>query len=202
MRKIQGGTGYIHRWERISGKVREKVAEMELRIEKAGAADIDEVGRLYDGLNEYLEEHVNYPGWRKGIYPVRETAEDGISEGCLYVARYGKEIAGSIILSHEPESAYEEADWQVDLEYRDIFVIHTFAVHPLWLGKGVGKRLMEFTLEQGLEEKIKAVRLDVYEKNEPAIALYRRYGFRYIDTVDLGYSVYGLDRFALYQKLL
>ena len=78
----------------MSGKM---VAEMELRIEKAGAADMDEVGKLYDGLNEYLEEHVNYPGWRKGIYPVRETAEKGIGEGCLYVARYGKEIVGSII---------------------------------------------------------------------------------------------------------
>ena len=145
---------------------------------------------------------MNYPGWRKGSYPVRETAEKGIGEGCLYVARYGKEIVGSIILSHEPEAAYEEADWQADLEYKDIFVIHTFAVHPLWLGKGVGKRLMEFTLERGKEEKMQAVRLDVYEKNEPAIALYRRYGFCYIDTVYLGYSVYGLDRFALFQKIL
>ena len=47
---------------------------------------------------------------------------------------------------------------------------------------------MEFALEQSREEKIKAIRLDVYEKNTPAISLYRKYGFRYIDTVDLGYG--------------
>ena len=27
-------------------------------------------------------------------------------------------------------------------------------------------------------------------------------GFRYVDTVDLGYGAYGLDRFRLYQRLL
>lgn len=61
---------------------------------------------------------------------------------------------------------------------------------------------MEFALEQSREEKIKAIRLDVYEKNTPAISLYRKYGFHYIDTVDLGYGEFGLDNFELYQKLL
>lgn len=50
--------------------------------------------------------------------------------------------------------------------------------------------------------KMKAVRLDVYEKNQPAIQLYKSFGFQYIDTVDLGYGMYGLDWFQLYQKLL
>lgn len=112
---------------------------MKTWIEKAAAADIDEMGRLYDSLNDYLEQHVNYPGWRKGIYPAREDAEKGIKEKNLYVLRNEREIMGSIILSHEPEAAYEKADWHVDLEYKDIFVIHTFAVHPLYLGNGTGK---------------------------------------------------------------
>ena len=34
-------------------------------------------------------------------------------------------------------------------------------------------------------------KLDVYEKNEPAIRLYQKCGFQYIDTVDLGYGKYG-----------
>ena len=49
---------------------------------------------------------------------------------------------------------------------------------------------------------MKAVRLDVYEKNTPAVRLYEKLGFQYVDTVDLGYSEYGLDRFRLYQHLL
>ena len=49
---------------------------------------------------------------------------------------------------------------------------------------------------------MKAVRLDVYEKNIPAVRLYEKLGFHYVHTVDLGYSQYGLDRFRLYQYLL
>ena len=48
----------------------------------------------------------------------------------------------------------------------------------------------------------KALRLDVYEKNTPAMRLYEKCGFRYIATVDLGYSNHGLKWFKLYEKLL
>ena len=43
---------------------------------------------------------------------------------------------------------------------------------------------------------------DVDEKNAPAIRLYEKFGFCYIDTVDLGYSDYGLEKFKLYQRIL
>ncbi|XAM46318.1 hypothetical protein TPDSL_28260 [Terrisporobacter petrolearius] len=49
---------------------------------------------------------------------------------------------------------------------------------------------------------IKELRLDVYEKNLPAIKLYEKFGFKYIDTVDLGLENYGLKWFRLYEKLL
>nr|WP_276207740.1 GNAT family N-acetyltransferase [Lysinibacillus sp. KCTC 33748] len=90
----------------------------------------------------------------------------------------------------------------MDLDYKDILVIYTFAVHPTYLKKGIGKRLMDFIIQYSKEMNIKAIRLDVYEKNKPAIKLYRKYGFEYIDTIDLGYSEYGLDNFELYQKIL
>ena len=175
---------------------------MNIIIEKAQESDIDALSRFYDEVNDYLASHINYPEWKRGIYPARDTAENAVLEGTAYAARENGRIIGSFILRQVPENGYEKADWHVDLEYKDIFVIHTFAVHPLYLGNGTGKRLMEFALEQSREEKIKAIRLDVYEKNTPAISLYRKYGFHYIDTVDLGYGEFGLDNFELYQKLL
>ena len=176
-------------------------------IEKGTAADTDELEQLYGRLHEHLGKHINYPGWISGIYPARDTAESGIGEGCLYVAREcgNREpgpIAGTVILRREPEPGYEKAAWHTDLDYRDILVVYTLAVHPDYLNKGVGMQLMDFIISHAEAEGAKAVRLDVYEKNLPAIRLYRKYGFQYIDTVDLGYGKYGLDRFELYQKLL
>ncbi|WMC92588.1 GNAT family N-acetyltransferase [Kineothrix sp. MB12-C1] len=173
-----------------------------MRIEKGSLNDINELENLYDDLNDYLEIHVNFPGWRKGIYPVKETALKGIEEGNLFVIKNDEHIMGSVILRHKPELAYSKADWKIDLEDKDIYVVYTFAIHPLYLKRGVGKALMDFIIQYSKDTKIKAIRLDVYEKNIPAIHLYKKCGFQYIDTVDLGYSAYGLDKFELYQKIL
>lgn len=173
-----------------------------MEIRKGTPEDIDEVAELYDAETDYLEKHVNYPGWRKGIYPAREDAVLGIDKDNLFVAVEKGRIAGTVILSHEPEKAYALADWHNQLEYKDIIVIHTLAVHPEFLHQGLGREIMKFIIDYGTKLNMKALRLDVYETNTPAIQLYETFGFEYIDTVDLGYSAYGLNWFKLYQRLL
>lgn len=173
-----------------------------LEIRKGTMRDIDELSALYDDVTDYLETHINYPGWRKGIYPNREDAEHGIQENTLFVAQENQRLIGTIILSHQPEEGYALADWHNTLDYEDILVIYTFAVHPSYLKQGIGRKILQFTLDYSVQSETKAVRLDVYEKNTPAICLYESMGFQYIDTVDLGYSMYGLPSFRLYQKIL
>lgn len=175
---------------------------MKLIIELGKTKDIDELEKLYDDLNDHLAKGINYPGWLKGIYPIRQNAIDGIANSNLYVARNNGKIVGSIILSHEPETAYYNAEWEFDSDYSDVFVVHTFVVHPDFLKCGVGKALIDFSVEHSIKSNIKSIRLDVYEKNIPAINLYEKCGFKYIDTVDLGLGSYGLDWFKLYEKLL
>lgn len=175
---------------------------MDIAIEKGTEFDIDAIAQLYDDLNDFLAGSINYPGWKKGVYPTREDAIHGFANGSLYVAKVAGKIVGSIILSHEPEPAYHKATWKIDVDYADIFVVHTFAVHPDYLKNGIGTVLMNFAVQHGIQEHIKSIRLDVYEKNEPAIRLYEKCGFEYIGTVDLGLGDYGLDHFKLYEKLL
>lgn len=175
---------------------------MKLIIEFGTSNDIDALEQLYNDLNDHLANGTNYPGWIKGIYPIRQNAVDGISKSNLYVARMNGQIVGSIILNHEPEPAYDKVKWTLDYDYSEIFVIHTFAIHPDFLKCGVGKALMDFSIEQSIKSNIKSIRLDVYEKNIPAIKLYEKCGFNYVDTVDLGLGFRGLDWFKLYEKLL
>ena len=94
---------------------------MDITIELGQSNDIDELEQLYNDLNDYLAEGVNYPGWVKGIYPVREDAIDGIEHGNLYVAKHNGNIDGSIILNHAPESAYHKAKWAFETDYSDVF---------------------------------------------------------------------------------
>lgn len=175
---------------------------MDLVFDLGKATDIDELEELYNDLNDYLERNINYPGWKKGIYPAREDAINGVKNGNLYVAKHNGKIIGSIILNHEPELAYHEAKWGFESDYSDVFVVHTFVVHPKFLNCGTGKALMTFSIEHSIKSQVKSIRLDVYEGNLPAIRLYEKYGFKYIDTVDLGLREYGLDWFRLYEKVL
>ncbi len=175
---------------------------MDIVFELGQADDFDELEQLYNDLNDHLAEGVNYPGWKKGIYPVRQNAIDGVKHGNLYVAKHSNKIVGSIILSHEPEPAYYNAEWGFKSDYSDVFEVYTFVVHPKFLKCGVGKALMDFAIEHSIKSQVKSIRLDVYEGNIPAIKLYEKCGFKYIDTVDLGLGNYGLNWFRLYEKLL
>lgn len=175
---------------------------MEFVIEPGISSDINELENLYDELNDYLAATTNYPGWIKGIYPIREDAVTGVNENSLFVARCDGRIAGSVILNHQPEEAYANIKWKMDIDYSRILVVRTFVVHPSFLQMGVGRALMDYSLELAQRLGMSSVRLDVYEKNLPAISLYEKCGFEFIDTVDLGLGKYGLDWFKLYEKII
>lgn len=175
---------------------------MNLTFELGKINDIDEIEQLYNDVNDHLEKGVNYPGWKKDVYPIRQNAIDGVENGNLYIAKYNEKIVGSVILNHEPEPAYYKAEWEFESDYSDVFVVHTFVVHPKFLKCGVGKALIDFSIEHSIKSQAKSIRLDVYEANIPAIGLYEKCGFKYIDTVDLGLGSYGLKWFKLYEKLL
>ena len=175
---------------------------MDIKIRLATEKDVDALETLYDDANDYLEATTNYPGWQKGVYPVRQVAVEGVRDGCLYVATQNGEIAGSIVLRHSHEPAYEGTIWQANLEDSEVFVIHTFVVNPKYLQHGIGKKMLGFAYEHALITGTRALRLDVYEKNYPAIKLYEKCGYQYVNTVSLGLEDIGLDWFKLYEKLL
>lgn len=175
---------------------------MDIKIRLGTEKDIDSLEQLYDDLNDYLEITTNYPGWKKGVYPIRQNAVDGINEGCLFVATENDEIIGSMILRHEPEPAYLTVTWQAILDYSNVLIIYTFVVNPKKRQQGIGKKMLEFAAQYAKCTKIMALRLDVYEKNIPAISLYEKCGYQYIDTISLGLEDYGLNWFRLYEKLL
>lgn len=174
----------------------------EFTIVQGSSEDIEQIAELYDGVNDYLESHINYPGWRKGIYPTKEDAQAGVKEGTLYVLWAEDKIAGSVIVNQLQEKGYETVSWSQETKPEDVAVIHTFLVHPDFLGRGFGKILLEFAEEKAREQKRTVVRLDVNERNTPAIQLYRKLGYCFVGKADLGYGEYGIPWFELYEKIL
>lgn len=171
-------------------------------ISPGRAADISILVELYDNLNDYLATHINYPGWIKGIYPVRQTAESAVAENSLFIYRLNNTIVGSIVLNNTPEPAYTTVDWTVQGMDSEILVIRTLVVAPAYQGQGIASQLLDFARQYAIAQGQRAIRLDVSEKNTPAIALYKKAGYQYVDTVDLGLGYAHLKYFKLYELAL
>ena len=171
-------------------------------IEVGRMSDVDVLEKLYNELNDYLEKGVNYSGWRKDVYPTRETAESGIEEGNLFVLKSEGNIIGSIIVNHKQEEAYNQATWGFEADDSQILVIHTLAVHPVFMNMGIAERLMTFAKDYAIQKTMKSIRLDVAIQNTPAIALYEKCGYSYVGTVDLGLPYDNLKWFNLYELIL
>ncbi len=80
-------------------------------------------------------------------------------------AAHGEQFIGFVIGDRRPR---QKISW-----------IATFAVHPDYRGQGIGTALLE-RCEQMLNTP--RVRLSVRMSNEPAIRLYKRYGYRVVGT--------------------
>ena len=173
-----------------------------MEFKKAGSTDAEEISKLYDDVCEYLSEHKNYPGWKKGIYPTIDDADAGIKESSLYVAKDNNRIVGTMILRHKPEEGYKNVEWMTDNNYEKIYVVYTLAVHPDFIGLGIGKKLLDFAEELARKEECISLRLDVVKGNIPAENLYKKCGYKYIGTTSLGYEAYGLPWYNLYEKVL
>jgi Acetyltransferases len=175
---------------------------MQIQIVPAAQGHIDELEGLYNTLNDYLAQGVNYPGWVKGVYPTRADAERGLQQGGLYIAQIAGAIAGTVILNHRQEDAYYTVKWQADCDDTEAMVVHTLAVHPGYLHHGVGQALLDFAAQHAKERKMRSLRLDVYVNNAPAIRLYEKNGYVCVGTVDMKLGYRGLDAFHLYELTL
>ena len=62
--------------------------------------------------------------------------------------------------------------------------------------------MVQKAIELGKSAKAKAIRLDVLSGNYPAERLYRKLGFKYVDTVQMFYENSGLTDFLLFEYTL
>ena len=175
---------------------------MSIHIRKATEHDLNSIEQLYDDLNDHLAAHINYPGWRKGSYPLRSDAEEGLVNGTLYVAETEGKIAGTVMYLHTQDPAYQTAHWQLPFDI-PVLTLHILAIHPDYQGKGVGRALMDYAETLAKERGALAVRLDTHENNTPACRLYEKCGYSMRGLVDLGlYEKYGLKWYKTYEKLI
>ena len=151
-------------------------------IRKAMLQDIDQVEQSYTELLLHEKKYGAYTVWELGVYPTRETAEKSQETGSLYVLEQDGEICGSVIANQNQPEEYEGVNWKFPALPDQVLVIHLLCVRPSKAGKGVGKDLVQYIIEEGKRRNCKAVRLDTGSQNKPAVALYEKLGFELAGT--------------------
>ena len=147
-------------------------------IRMASKNEIAAAAQIYDELFRYEAEHGSTTNWKRGIYPIRDTAAKAYAENSLYVLEIGDKICGSMILNHLQPVEYECIKWQYKANASKVLVIHTLCILPAHFGKGYGKQMIAFAVQKAEEIQCKTVRLDTWAENKPAASMYQGMGFR------------------------
>ena len=147
-------------------------------IRQAVAGDLDQVARIYDEILDHEAATVSYTNWQKGKYPCRATAEAALDRGWLYVLEEEGQVAATAILNQEQLPEYRALPWSIPAGDEQVFVIHTLCVPPSRSGRGLARTFVAFAEALGREKGCAVMRLDTYEGNQPALAMYPRLGYR------------------------
>ena len=105
-----------------------------------------------------IESHAGHRGWSLGLF----MSELAIQTGRRYlVAKVDGTVVGFAGMLFIGSDGH----------------VTTIAVHPDWRGRQIGTRLMLQLTREAIERGMTAITLEVRAGNEPAQALYRRFGY-------------------------
>ena len=154
---------------------------MSFRI--ATMRDLDRIEEIYSQIHDEEEAGRAAIGWIRAIYPTRSTAETAIQRGTMFVEEVDDRVVAAAKIDQEQVPEYADAAWTVAAPESRVLVLHTLVVSPAESGKGYATAFVRFYEEVARERGCPYLRMDTNARNAAARALYRKLGYREIDTV-------------------
>ena len=172
-------------------------------IRPATAADLNAIADIYDAILT-REESVGpvYTNWQRGKYPTIDTARQVLEAGTLYVAEEDGEVYGCVNLNGEQLAEYAALNWSVPADPEDVMVIHTLCISPRWAGRGKAREFVAFCEEEGRRQGKTVMRLDTYEGNYPANAMYPKLGYTFVGGTEFFFQGFIREILNCYDKKL
>ena len=128
-------------------------------------AGISRVGRFYDNVILWLNDHVNYPRWIYGVYPSERSVRALVEEGSQYICVEGQSILGAFALSDKPQGNFQKGQWSQNLAIGENMVLSALAIDPKAQGQGLGSRIICYCAEKAKSEGYKALLVDAVPTN-------------------------------------
>ncbi len=134
---------------------------------------LDEYGAAEHIMEQVHQMHI---GWRPDIYkqskPVLpfEMYRQAVETGTFFVAEYGGEIAGILLIFFKHIESPNHAP-------RKIIFVDAMAVDEKYRGKGIGHAFFGFLKKIKKQKGYDGIELQVNAKNTAAYQFYSNYGF-------------------------
>ena len=155
--------------------------------------DAGEIARLFmissDGLAAYIWSRMDMPGLSLEQIGAARYARRGVPfsfENCLVAALSGRIVGMAHAFEMPADSGPSQEDDPVlrpyaELELPGSLYLSGLAVDAAHRGTGVGTSLMDRVERLAADRNLSGVSLICFERNERALALYRRRGYRELD---------------------
>jgi diamine N-acetyltransferase len=129
---------------------------------------------FYDTFSEYNSSRNMDLFLKEQFTRTRLISEVGAKGNTFLLAYLGGELAGYVKLRQS--DAPKQLKGLKTLEIARIYVVKSF------IGKGVGQRLMQVSIDTGKERNLDVAWLAVWENNKRALDFYTKWGFEIFGT--------------------
>lgn len=149
-------------------------------IRPACSADLPAIAQIYEEILDQEDQRpVSYTNWQRGKYPTLDTARTALEAGTLFVGEENGTIFAAVNLNGIQLPEYDRIPWQFEARSEQVMVIHTLVISPRFSGHGKAREMVAFCEEEGRRQRKTVMRLDTYEGNHPANAMYPKLGYRF-----------------------
>lgn len=149
-------------------------------IRPACSADLPAIAQIYEEILDQEDQRpVSYTNWQRGKYPTLDTARTALEAGTLFVGEENGTILAAVNLNGIQLPEYDRIPWQFEARSEQVMVIHTLVISPRFSGHGKAREMVAFCEEEGRRQGKTVMRLDTYEGNHPANAMYPKLGYRF-----------------------
>lgn len=172
-----------------------------VHLRKAKIEEAEKILKFYQDIIDSIRQSEFKPKWGKH-YPDLEFVKASIEKREMHVYSNEGDIIAGVVLNNRFDPEYENVDWMVDAKPQETLIIHAFAVASNYAGKGIGKEIFTHIKSTAEKNNQKTIRLDIIDGNVGARKVFEKFGFEYVDTVEIFHEAIGLEKFHLYEYVL
>ena len=154
-------------------------------IALGSSKELDVILALTQACGKHMREN-GIDQWDEN-YPDLENLRRDIDQENLFVYRKDGVVIGIVVLNETQDPEYAEIQWSTSDSDRNL-VVHRLAVHPEHQGKGIARKLMDFSEDWARTQDYDAIRLDTYSQNPRNQKFYKNRGYTELGSVYLSYK--------------